>query len=60
MHAYCKKTYINYKNYQPFSKLENRQILPHCWSDTGFKGTVVNEALSSLYGGSFKVTLESL
>ena len=48
----------NYKNYQHFSKLENRQILPLYWSDTGFKGTVVNEALSSLYGGSLKVTTE--
>ena len=29
--------------------LENRQYLPHFWSDQGFKGTVVNRAFSYLH-----------
>ena len=32
--------------------LENRQYLPHFWSDQGFKGTVVNRAFSYLHGWS--------
>ena len=32
------------------------QYLKHYWSDTGFKGTVVNPSLPSLHGGSLETT----
>ena len=38
-------------------ELEKRRYLPHFLSDKGFKGTVVNRALSSLPGGFLKPTL---
>ena len=37
--------------------LEKRQYLPHYWSDKSFKGTVVNQALPFLHGGSLTVSL---
>ena len=48
---YCRKIYRN--NYQ----LEKRQYLPYYWSDWGWKGTIVNRALSSFHRGSPEITL---
>ena len=31
--------------------------LIHTWSDKAFKGTIVNQTLSSLHGGSLEITL---
>ena len=39
--------YFNYEHRYPI----------YTWSDTAFKGTVVNRALSSLHGGSLEFTL---
>ena len=38
-------------NYESMKRL----FLPHFWSNKGFKGTVVNQTLSSLHGGSRNV-----
>ena len=54
--SHCRKTYNNYQNLTLCNQ-EIRQYLPHYWSDKGFLGTVVNQALSSLDGGSLKITL---
>ena len=45
-HFYCSYTYYTLWN------SENRQCLPHYWSDKVFKGTVVNRTLPSLDKGS--------
>jgi len=45
---YRRKNLFNKKLF----KVENRNYFPHYWSDKGFKGTVVNQALSFLHGGS--------
>ena len=37
--------------------LEKRSYLPRFLSDLGFKDTVINQELSSLHGGSLKITL---
>ena len=37
------------------SKSMKQLFLPHFWSNKGFKGTVVNQTLSSLHGGSRNV-----
>ena len=50
-----KKTYRNLTLFN----IEKRQYLPHYLSDKGFKGTVVNQALPSLHGGSVEITLEA-
>ena len=39
--------------------LEKRQYLPHYFTYKGFKGTVVNQALPSLHGGSVEITLKA-
>ena len=38
--------------------LDKRKYLSHYWSDKGFKGIIVNQALSSLHGGSIKIKLQ--
>ena len=52
LHLYCR----NCENFTLLN-LEKRQYLPHYWSDKGFKGIVVNLALSSLAVGSLEITL---
>ena len=37
------------------NNLEERQYLPHYWSDTDFKSTVLNRAMQSLHGGSLEI-----
>ena len=36
-------------------KKQKHEYLIHTWSDKGFKGTVVNRALSSLHAGSLEI-----
>ena len=43
------------KHYKP----RERQYLQHYLLDTGFEGTIVHRALSTLHGGSVEVTLYS-
>ena len=48
-----------WRNSQKLTLFEYRKqlYLPHFWSDQGFKGTVVNQALQSFNGGSLDTTL---
>ena len=41
----------------PLLELEKRPHLSHLWPNKGFKGTVMNQALPSLYGGSLEIKL---
>ena len=38
-------------------KKQNHGYIVNAWSDKLFKDTVVNEALPSVHGGSFEITL---
>ena len=44
----------NYRN-EKLINLEKRQYLLRYWSDKGFNGTVVNQVLSSVQGGSLEI-----
>ena len=55
-HFYCIKTYRIYQSLT-LLKLDKRQYLPHYGSDKDCKGTVVNQALASLHGGSHGIKL---
>ena len=46
----------SFKELKTSFKNEKRQYFPHYWSDKGSKGTVVNQTLPSLYGGSLEIT----
>ena len=43
-----------------FIQKENRRYFPHCWSDKGFNGTVVNQEYNSLNAGSLELTPNSI
>ena len=51
-----------WRNDQSLTSFESgkRKYLQHFWSDLGFKGTVVNQALAPLHGWPFEITLTFL
>ena len=46
-----------YRNKHLLNQKNGIVSFPHFWAGKGFKGSVVNRALSSLHGGSLEITL---
>ena len=59
VHFCCRKTYMNYQSttVSTINPREKRQYSSHYWSDKGFKGTLVNRTLPSMYWWSLVITL---
>ena len=57
-----KYNYFQFKWYRDYKFLNigKRQYLSHYWSDKGFKGTVVIQAMPSLIVSLLKITLTVL